>query len=219
MINLFYEESYWGHTNNMNGPKKVVTNLLASLEQEGIPYAVNVEQYERNLLLQYDWAGHVKHSELTLENCVIGPQIWLFDQHTNDLKENPHYYKSIIAPSQWVKDLFVGKFGYPEEKISIWPVGIELPEPKNGSAAERIPQEKKNFAVVGINTRNQFIYEDIEYTPEEFFQNFPKLIKEVEPEKIFLHADKQVMYEQIIELMTFLQSQGHGKIGLVFQEK
>ncbi|MEC9012361.1 MAG: biopolymer transporter ExbD [SAR324 cluster bacterium] len=98
-------------------------------------------------------------------------------------------------------------------------VGIELPEPKNGSAAEKIPQEKKNFAVVGINTKNQFIYEDIEYAPEEFFQNFPKLIEEVEIEKIFLHADKQVMYEQIIELMTFLQRQGHGKIGLVFQEK
>ena len=98
-------------------------------------------------------------------------------------------------------------------------VGIELPEPKNGSAAERIPQEKKNFAVIGINTKNQLIYEDIEYAPEEFFQKFPKLIEEVEIEKIFLHADKQVMYEQIIELMTFLQSQGHGKIGLVFQEK
>ena len=98
-------------------------------------------------------------------------------------------------------------------------VGIELPEPKNGSAAERIPQEKKNFAVIGINTKNQFIYEDIEYAPEEFFQKFPKLIEEVEIEKIFLQADKLVMYEQIIELMTFLQSQGHGKIGLVFQEK
>ena len=98
-------------------------------------------------------------------------------------------------------------------------VGIELPKPKNGSAAEKIPQEKKNFAVVGINTKNQFIYEEIEYAPEEFFQSFPKLIEDVEPEKIFLHADKKVMYEQIIELMTFLQSQGHGKIGLVFQEK
>ena len=98
-------------------------------------------------------------------------------------------------------------------------VGIELPEPKNGSTADKIPQEKKNFAVVGINTKNQFIYEEIEYAPEEFFQSFPKLIEDVEPEKIFLHADKKVMYEQIIELMTFLQSQGHGKIGLVFQEK
>ena len=98
-------------------------------------------------------------------------------------------------------------------------VGIELPEPKNGSAAEKTPQAEKNFAVIGINTKNQFIYKDIEYSPKEFFQNFPTLIDEVEPEKIFLHADKQVMYEQIIELMTFLQSQGHGKIGLVFQEK
>lgn len=130
MINLFYEEAYWGHTNNMNGPKKVVNNLLASLDQEGIPYASNVEQYKNNLLLQYDWAGHVKHSELTLENCVIGPQIWLFDQHTNELKKNPHYYKSIIAPSQWVKDLFVSKFDYPEDKIVTWPVGIEMKEYK-----------------------------------------------------------------------------------------
>ena len=52
-----------------------------------------------------------------------------------------------------------------------------------------------------------------------FFQKFPKLIEIVEPEKIYLHADKQVLYEQIIELMTFLKSQGHEKIGLVFQEK
>jgi hypothetical protein len=128
MINLFYEPSYWGHTSRMNGPKKVVSNLIASLEQENIPYAVNVEEYDKNFLIQYDWTGHLKHSKLTLEHCVIGPQIWLFDQHTNELKENPNYYKSIIAPSQWVKDLFVDKFGYPESKISVWAVGIELPD-------------------------------------------------------------------------------------------
>ena len=57
------------------------------------------------------------------------------------------------------------------------------------------------------------------YSQEDFFQNFPNIVKDIEPEKIFLHADKKVMYEQVIELMTFLQSQGHGKIGLVFQEK
>ncbi len=128
MINLFYESSYWGHTNGMNGPKKVVHNLIASLEQEGISYAVNVEEHKNNFLIQYDWTGHVKHSNLTLENCVIGPQIWMFDGHVNELKENPHYYKSIIAPSQWVKDLYVDKFGYPEEKISVWPVGIDISE-------------------------------------------------------------------------------------------
>tara|TARA_B100000902_G_scaffold260264_1_gene246484 strand:+ start:2065 stop:2928 length:864 start_codon:yes stop_codon:yes gene_type:complete len=128
MINLFYEPSYWGHSSRMNGPKKVVENLLASLKQEGISYAVNVEEYNNNFLIQYDWTGHVKHSNLTLQNCVIGPQIWMFDSHVNELKENLHYYKSIIAPSQWVKDLYVSKFGYPHEKISVWSVGIELPD-------------------------------------------------------------------------------------------
>ena len=63
------------------------------------------------------------------------------------------------------------------------------------------------------------MYKRQKYAQEEFFQKFPMLIEGLEPEKIFLHADKKVVYEQIIELMTFLQSQGHEKIGLVFQEK
>ena len=98
-------------------------------------------------------------------------------------------------------------------------IGIQLPEPKNSSAAERVSPNKKNFAVIGINANKQFIFEKIKYSQEDFFQQFPKLIELVEPEKIYLHADKQVLYEQIIELMTFLKSQGHEKIGLVFQEK
>ena len=98
-------------------------------------------------------------------------------------------------------------------------IGIQLPEPKNSSPAERVSPDKKNFAVIGINANKQFIFEKVEYSQEDFFQTFPKLIEIVEPEKIYLHADKQVLYEQIIELMTFLKSQGHEKIGLVFQEK
>jgi len=125
MINLFYSEAYWGHSQTMNGPHKVVNNLIKSLEQEEIAYAINEEKYKHNFLLQYDWTGHVKHSELELENCIIGPQIWMFDEHVNDLKENPTYYKSLITPSQWVKDLYINKFGFPENKIRNWPVGVE----------------------------------------------------------------------------------------------
>ena len=125
MINLYYSEAYWGHSTTMNGPHKVVKNLLMSLEQEKINYKINEEKYKNNFLLQYDWTGHVKHSELELENCIIGPQISMFDEHVNDLKENPSYYKSLITPSQWVKDLYVNKFGFPENKIRNWPVGVE----------------------------------------------------------------------------------------------
>ena len=125
MINLYYSEAYWGHSQTMNGPHKVVKNLLMSLEQENVDFAINKEKFQNNFLLQYDWTGHLKHSELDLEHCIIGPQIWMFDEHVKDLKENPSYYKSLITPSQWVKDLYFSKFGFPENKISNWPVGIE----------------------------------------------------------------------------------------------
>ena len=130
MINLFYSEDYWGHSARMSGPKKVIHNLRESLEQEDISYAINEEKYKYNFLVQYDYGAYLKHSKLTLENCVIGPQIWMFDSHVSELKENPHYYKSIIAPSQWVKDLAVSKFGYPENKIGVWPVGLSIPQVK-----------------------------------------------------------------------------------------
>ena len=100
-------------------------------------------------------------------------------------------------------------------------VGIDLPTPKQGSKAqaEKKPQEKPNFVVVGLNKEENYVFEEIEYAQEDFFEKFPGLIEGIEPEKIFLHIDKKVFYEQIIELMTFLQNQGHNKIGLVFQEK
>tara|TARA_R100001443_G_C3317235_1_gene169196 strand:- start:67 stop:933 length:867 start_codon:yes stop_codon:yes gene_type:complete len=128
MINLFYEEAYWGSAQTLSGPKKVIDNLKASLDQENIPYAINEEKYKNNFLVHYDYTGHLKHSKLTLETCVIGPQIWSFDEHVNTLRENPHYYKTIVTPSQWVKDLYVNKCGFPEDKVSVWPVGITLPE-------------------------------------------------------------------------------------------
>ena len=71
MINLYYSEAYWGHSATMNGPHKVVKNLLMSLDQEKVDYAINEEKYKFNFLLQYDWTGHLKHSELDLEHCII----------------------------------------------------------------------------------------------------------------------------------------------------
>ena len=124
MLNLFYSESYWGHTDKMNGPKKVIHNLLESLKQEGIDFAVNEEKYNHNFVLQYDAKGHEKHSKIEQETCVIGPQVWLFDPYGQFLLKNPNYYKTIIAPSQWVKDLYVNKFGMDESKVVVWSVGI-----------------------------------------------------------------------------------------------
>ena len=125
MINLYYSEAYWGHSATMNGPHKVVDNLIKSLEQEKIDYAINEEKYEHNFLIQYDAIAHEKHSKIEQETTIIGPQVWLFDGYGQFLIENQNYYKKLIAPSQWVKDKFISKFNLPENKIVVWPVGIE----------------------------------------------------------------------------------------------
>ena len=125
MINLYYSEAYWGHSATMNGPHKVVDNLIKSLEQEKIEYAINEEKYEHNFLVQYDATAHEKHSRIEQDTTIIGPQVWMFDGYGQFLIENQNYYKKIIAPSEWVKNKFITKFNLPEEKLAVWPVGIE----------------------------------------------------------------------------------------------
>tara|TARA_B000000609_G_scaffold26962_1_gene17853 strand:- start:194 stop:1051 length:858 start_codon:yes stop_codon:yes gene_type:complete len=126
MINLFYSEAYWGHSTTMNGPHKVVNNLIKSLDQEKIVYAINEEKYENNFLVQYDAIAHEKHSKIEQETTIIGPQVWLFDGYGQFLIENQNYYKKLITPSQWVRDKFINKFNLPENKVAVWPVGIEI---------------------------------------------------------------------------------------------
>ena len=125
MINLYYSEAYWGHSKTMNGPHKVIDNLIKSLEQENIDYAINEEKYEHNFLVQYDSTAHEKHSKIEQDTTIIGPQVWLFDGYGQFLIQNQNYYKKIIAPSDWVKNKFHTKFKLPEDKVAVWPVGIE----------------------------------------------------------------------------------------------
>ena len=123
MINLFYDPGYWGGSSRMNGPRKVIDNLFNSLDQENIPYSINVEKYKYNFVIHYDYRGYLKHSELTLENCIIGPQVWFFDEHVKELSHHPERYKSLIVPSNWVKTLAIEKFNF--NNVDVWPVGIK----------------------------------------------------------------------------------------------
>jgi hypothetical protein len=128
MINLWYDESYWSHRNGVvSGPQKVVNNLISSLNQENIIFSINEGKYENNFLLQYNELGYKKHEFLEHNSCFIGPQFWGWDQYGRFLFDNPQYYNQLIAPSKWVKDqLISNQFNLPENKVSTWPVGIEL---------------------------------------------------------------------------------------------
>ena len=110
MINLYYSEAYWGHSATMNGPHKVVDNLIKSLDQEKIEYAINEEKYEHNFLVQYDATAHKKHSEIEQDTTIIGPQVWLFDGYGQFLilfsgKSNLRTYKSFTHCEGVIRNL------------------------------------------------------------------------------------------------------------------
>lgn len=120
-INVFYRDSHL--QGRMSGPKKVIENLLRSLDDCEVEYAINEEKYEHNLILQWDpphieWYNKLKNRETLL----VGPQIWPFAPDFNELKE----YNKIIVPSQWCKESY-DKF-FPGCKILIWPVAIYPPQ-------------------------------------------------------------------------------------------
>ena len=168
MINLYYSEAYWGHSVTMNGPHKVVDNLIKSLNQENIKYAINEEKYEHNFLVQYDATAHEKHSKIEQDTTIIGPQVWMFDSYGQFLIENQNYYKKIIAPSEWVKNKFITKFNLPEDKLAVWPVGIEefsnTREPNYDCLIYFKRREQKELDAVKqfLDSKN-FTYKMVEY--------------------------------------------------------
>ena len=98
-------------------------------------------------------------------------------------------------------------------------IGIDLPK-ADGARAERLPvSEEKEFLVVGNALNDEIVFEEKNYTQSEFMNQFPSLVGDMEPEKVFIQADKKVAYDRLVEMMVFLQNQGHEKIGLVFEDQ
>ena len=50
MINLWYDTSYF--SGRMGGPEKLVKNLQESLSDQNIPYTINDDSYEKNILIR-----------------------------------------------------------------------------------------------------------------------------------------------------------------------
>jgi len=130
MINLWYEESYWSHTGGrVSGPEKVIMSTIQALKEENFDYSINENKYLYNFLMQYQHeVAHKKHSELEHNSCLIGPQVWLFDSYGKFLIENPNYYNKVIAPSNWVRDLYITKLSLPSSKVGVWAAPIKAPD-------------------------------------------------------------------------------------------
>ena len=98
-------------------------------------------------------------------------------------------------------------------------IGIDLPS-ADGARAEKMElDEEKEFLVVGISVDDQIVFEEKNYSQSDFMDQFSTLVAGMEPEKVFIQADKNVAYDRLVQVMVFLQNQGHEKIGLVFEDQ
>ena len=98
-------------------------------------------------------------------------------------------------------------------------IGIDLPS-ADGARAEKMElDEEKKFLVVGISVDDQIVFEEKNYSQSDFMNQFSTLVAGMEPEKVFIQADKNVAYDRLVQVMVFLQNQGHEKIGLVFEDQ
>ena len=98
-------------------------------------------------------------------------------------------------------------------------IGIDLPSADGARAEKMEVDEEKEFLVVGISVDDQIVFEEKNYSQSDFMNQFSTLVARMEPEKVFIQADKNVAYDRLVQVMVFLQNQGHEKIGLVFEDQ
>ena len=98
-------------------------------------------------------------------------------------------------------------------------IGIDLPSADGARAEKMEVDEEKEFLVVGISVDDQIVFEEKNYSQSDFMNQFSTLVAGMEPEKVFIQADKSVAYDRLVQVMVFLQNQGHEKIGLVFEDQ
>ena len=98
-------------------------------------------------------------------------------------------------------------------------IGIDLPSADGARAENMEVDEEKEFLVVGISVDDQIVFEEKNYSQSDFMNQFSTLVAGMEPEKVFIQADKNVAYDRLVQIMVFLQNQGHEKIGLVFEDQ
>lgn len=98
-------------------------------------------------------------------------------------------------------------------------VGVDLPKTKllNESGEEKA--SVTTTAVIGLDKDNQIIFERKQYSAEFFFTQFNQLVKDKDIIKVYIQADKNTSYDNLLQLMVFLKNQGHENIGLVFDQE
>ena len=85
-------------------------------------------------------------------------------------------------------------------------IGIDLPSADGARAEKMEVDEEKEFLVVGISVDDQIVFEEKNYSQSDFMNQFSTLVAGMEPEKVFIQADKNVAYDRLVQVMVFTKS-------------
>lgn len=113
-LGIYFENS--NYAKMFRGPEKVARNLLKGLDILNIEYLIN-QDGDYNIILQ-----NSERIKGDLSNCFLGPNICTLPIDNQFLMSYDNYIKTIV-PCEWVKSKY--SRWIPEEKIEIWPVGID----------------------------------------------------------------------------------------------
>lgn len=113
MVVLLYEY-------NQNGPGKVIKNLKLGLDKLGVDYTENPQKINtEDKVIALQW--HPLVSSVNPNNLLIGPNVCTLPIDNSFIMSQN--YKKVVVPSEWIKNKY--KKWIPEEKIFVWPVGID----------------------------------------------------------------------------------------------
>ncbi len=110
-----------------SGQRMVYQNLKQGLDRAGIPYRDNDFRYIRqhpdelmciigkpHLLLEHNWPNPIVFGASVFDHPVDHPDF--FERYPN--------VKKLLVPGPWMYAMFAEH--YPEERLAVWPVGIDV---------------------------------------------------------------------------------------------
>ena len=110
---------------SINGPNKVVKNLIKGLELIKYPYVLNKDINSTKRLYIPNNIYALNCLNKTMARTIIGPNLFVLPK---DIPKTYNIKNSIyLVNSKWTYDLWI-KLGYNKEKLRYWPCGIDTEE-------------------------------------------------------------------------------------------
>lgn len=109
----------------INGPQKVVSNLIKGLDIIGYPYCINKALDSTSQLWIHDDTTALKEASKRKLKAVVGPNLYILPRNIpTDLDMSNFIY---LFPSKWASD-FWKKYNFDKCPQDYWPVGIDTKE-------------------------------------------------------------------------------------------